>query len=74
MKKDKEMMSAPTATQEQIEQANGMVNAMTEAGMVITEEGTNEKKLIEVTLADGVKVICELDETNMVKKNWGIRS
>ena len=43
MKKDKEMMSAPTATQEQIEQANGMVNAMTEAGMVITEEGTNEK-------------------------------
>lgn len=74
MKKDKEMMSAPTATQEQIEQANGMVNAMTEAGMVITEEDTNEKKLIEVTLADGVKVICELDENNMVKKNWGIRS
>ena len=74
MKKDKEMMSAPTATQEQIEQANGMVNAMTEAGMVITEEGTNENQLIEVTLADGVKVICELDENNMVKKNWGIRS
>ena len=43
MKKDKEMMSAPTATQEQIEQANAMVNAMVEAGIVITEEGDKDE-------------------------------
>lgn len=74
MKKDKGMMSAPTATQEQVEQANAMVNAMAEAGIVITEEGADEEKLVEVTLAGGVKVICELDENNRVKNNWGIRS
>lgn len=74
MKKDKEMMSAPTATQEQIEQANAMVNAMAETGIVITEEGAEGEKLVEVTLAGGVKVICELDENNRVKNNWGIRS
>ena len=73
MKKDKEMMSAPTATQEQIEQANAMVNAMVEAGIVITEEGANEEKLVEVALSGGGKVICELDENNKVKNNWGIK-
>lgn len=73
MKKDKEMKSAPTATQEQIEQANAMVNAMAEVGIIITEEGANKEKLVEVTLTDGVKVICELDENNRVKNNWGIK-
>lgn len=74
MKKDKKMMLAPTATQEQIEQANAMVNAMVEVGLVITEEVANEEKLVEVALAGGVKVICELDENNKVKNNWGIKS
>lgn len=73
MKKDKKMILAPTATQEQIEQANAMVNAMVEVGLVITEEEVNEEKLVEVTLTGGVKVICELDENNKVKNNWGIK-
>lgn len=73
MKKDKESKPSPTATQEQIEQANEMVNAMAEAGMIIAEEGAEGEKLVEVTLAGGVKVICELDENNKVKKNWGVK-
>lgn len=72
MKKDKEKMLTPTATQEQIAQANEMVNAMAEAGVIIAEEGAEGEKLVEVTLADGVKVICELDENNRVKNNWDI--
>lgn len=74
MKKDKEIISPSTATQEQIEQANAMVNAMAEAGIVITEEEVNEEMLVEVTLTGGVKVICELDENNKVKNNWGVKS
>ena len=72
MKKDKEKMLTPTATQEQIAQANEMVNAMAEAGVIIAEEGAEGEKLVEVTLAGGVKVICELDENNRVKNNWDI--
>lgn len=66
-------MPSPTATQEQIEQANEMVNAMAEAGMIIVEEGAEGEKLVEVTLAGGVKVICELDENNRAKNNWGAK-
>lgn len=73
MKKDKEGMPVAPATQEQIEQANEIVNAMAEAGILITEEGGNGEKLLEVTLAGGVKVICELDENNRVKNNRGVR-
>jgi len=72
MKKDKEKMPTPTTTQEQIAQANEMVNAMAEAGVIIAEEGAEGEKLVEVTLAGGVKVICELDENNRVKNNWDI--
>ena len=73
MKKDKEGMPVSTATQEQIAQANEMVNAMAEAGIIIAEEGAGGEKLLEVTLVDGVKVICELDENNRVKNNRGVR-
>lgn len=73
MKKDKEGMPVSTATQEQIAQANEMVNAMAEAGIIIAEEGAEGEKLLEVTLVDGVKVICELDENNRVKNNRGVR-
>lgn len=72
MKKGKEKMPTPTTTQEQIAQANEMVNAMAEAGVIIAEEGAEGEKLVEVTLAGGVKVICELDENNRVKNNWDI--
>lgn len=65
-------MPAPAATQEQIEQANEMVNAMAEAGIILAEEGPEGEKLVEVTLVGGVKVICELDENNKVKCSWGI--
>lgn len=65
-------MPTPTTTQEQIAQANEMVNAMAEAGVIIAEEGAEGEKLVEVTLAGGVKVICELDENNRVKNNWDI--
>ena len=73
MKKDKEGMPSPTATQEQIEQANEIVNAMAEAGMIVAEEGAEGERLLEVTLAGGVKVIWELDENNRAKNNWGAK-
>lgn len=73
MKKEKKGMPAPIATQEQIEEANKIVNAMAEAGMIIAENGDKGEKLLEVTLAGGIKVICELDENNRVKNNRGVK-
>jgi hypothetical protein len=73
MKKNKEVISIPTATQEQIKEANEIVNAMAEAGMIVTETDTKGEKLLEVTLAGGIQVICELDDNNKVKKNRGAK-
>lgn len=73
MKKNKEVISIPTATQEQIKEANEIVNAMAEAGMIVTEKGAKGEKLLEVTLAGGIQVICELDDNNKVKKNRGVK-
>lgn len=73
MKKDKEKMLIPPATLEQVAQANEIVNAMAEAGIIIAEEGVEGERLLEVTLEGGVKVICELDENNKVKNNQGVK-
>ena len=69
MEKDKEKMLIPPATLEQVAQANEIVNAMAEAGIIIAEEGAEGERVLEVTLKGGVKVICELDENNKVKNN-----
>lgn len=66
-------MPITAATQEQIKQANEIVNAMAEAGMIIAEKSSEGGKLLEVTLVGGVKMICELDDNNRVKNNWGVR-
>lgn len=73
MKENKEGMPAPAATLEQIAQANEIVNAMAEAGIIIAEEGAEGERLLEVTLKGGVKVICELDENNKIKNKWGVK-
>lgn len=46
---------------------------MAEAGMIVTEKGAKGEKLLEVTLAGGIHVICELDDNNKVKKNRGVK-